>query len=209
MTKKTGHKKTLTMKECCKSLQKELKSKKSVLCQKCATEKGTDQELLIVQWNQIILKKLIAKLRNFHQKASRKLEIIEEKALKENTKRETTPQHDISSLITHLHPKSDHVKNCITKQLEVLGETYPNLKLTFYQYKEVIHSLDELCECLSAEDQEERTLLRMKRTMNPNDYKVHIEEYKAKKAVQDVIHCEQKLHHLFYVFHQVNEKRMA
>jgi hypothetical protein len=209
MTKKTTHKKTFAIKDCCAALQKELKSKDSVLCQKCANEKGIDQELLIKHWNQIILGKLIAKLKGFHEKASQKLEKIEGKALKARSKKDTTPQHDIASLIGHIHPESPHVKNCITKQLEVIGETYPNLKLTFYQYKEVVHSLDELCNCLSKEEQEERTLQRMKRTMNPNNYKVHIEEYKAKKAVQDVIQCEQKLHHLFYVFHQINEKRMA
>lgn len=172
------------------------------------TPLSTDTKELLKAWDIKITEMLISKLKKEKERLSHKTLQLQQKYLKSTKKTETTPHISFED-IKKSHHKIPEIQSKINTQFQTLKETYPNIKFTRYQATQLQSIFEHYGLCLKKESDARVEFLTIKEQYGPNDYKVHIEDYKVKKAHHDTNEAETRLYDLLYAFHQVNKKRKA
>lgn len=167
------------------------------------------REAKIHEWDQMIVRGLYEKLGHVLLELEHLKTRCEHSFVSRHVQLENTPYFDILSLVEYVETDDERVKQAVYLEMQTVSEIYPELRITEHQWYQSLDCLRGLVGAMEFERKAEHDYKQMKEHRSFNDYRVHLEYFKVKKAAQQVFEVEQRLHHLIKIFDQMNKTKSA
>lgn len=192
-----------------RSLESEIQKKAGDLREILMKLTPVAREEKIQQWDQVIVHGLYEKLGHALLELEHLKLRCEDSFVARQVHSENTPYFDILSLVEFIETDDEKVKQALYLEMQTVSEIYPELRITEHQWYQVLDCLRELVSSMELERKAEFDYRQMKEHHSFNDYRVHLEYFKVKKAAQQVFEVEQRLHHLIKRIDQTNSMKSA